>query len=89
MLSRWKAGSGSIISNQWTWNLEGVILMNSFAIIEVADGLTIIEIQPGERPEDVAISRGGVLVDAGPYATMEEVNDALANLEGEVEEETY
>jgi hypothetical protein len=28
--------------------------MICFAIIEVADGLTIVEVQPGQRPEDVA-----------------------------------
>ena len=61
--------------------------MISFAIIEVADGLTIVEVQPGQRPEDVAAGQDGVLVDAGPYATMEEANDALADLEGEDEEE--
>lgn len=63
--------------------------MVNFAIIELADGLTVVEVQPGARPEDVAISHGGVLVDAGPYATMEEANDALANLEAKDDEETY
>ncbi len=61
--------------------------MISFAIIEVADGLMVVEVQPGERPEDVAVGRGGVLVDPGPYATMEEANDALMELEGEDEDE--
>ena len=61
--------------------------MVSYAIIEVADGLTIVEVQPGQRPEDVAAEQDGVLVDPGPYATMEEANDALANLEGEGDEE--
>jgi hypothetical protein len=63
--------------------------MVSFAIIEVADGLTIVEVQPGQRPEEVATSHGGVLVDAGPYDTWEEANDALLNLEGEDEEDVY
>lgn len=63
--------------------------MVSYAIIEIADGLTIVEVQPGQRPEVAAESRGGVLVDPGPYATLEEANDALASLEGEDEEEVY
>lgn len=61
--------------------------MISFAIIEVADGLTIVEVLPGQSAEDAAVSHGGTLVDPGPYATMEEANDALVNLEGEDEEE--
>lgn len=63
--------------------------MISFAIVEVADGLTVVEVQPGEQPEDAAIRHGGVLVDPGPYATLEEANDALANLQGDDEEDVY
>ena len=33
--------------------------MVNFVIIELADGLTVVEVQPGERPEDAAISHGG------------------------------
>lgn len=61
--------------------------MVSFAIIEVDDGLTIAAMESDETPEDVAARSRGVVVDAGPYATYEEAADALAELEGEDEEE--
>ena len=61
--------------------------MVEFAIIELEDGLTVVELPPGQKAEDVAASRGGVLVDPGPYATFEEANDALVELQAEGEEE--
>lgn len=61
--------------------------MVEFAIIELADGLTVVELQPGQKPEDAAAIQGGVLVDPGPYASYEEANDALINLQAEDEEE--
>jgi hypothetical protein len=61
--------------------------MLQFAIIEVADGLTVVELQPGQKPEDAATAQGGMLVDPGPYATYEEANDALIELQAEGEDE--
>jgi hypothetical protein len=61
--------------------------MLSFAIIEVEDGLTIVEVQPDQNPEDVAIQHGGTLIDAGPYTTYEEANDALLDLQSDDEDE--
>jgi hypothetical protein len=61
--------------------------MVQFAIIELDDGLTIIELQPGQTPEDAAASQGGVLVDPGPYPTYEEADDALRDLQDEDGEE--
>lgn len=61
--------------------------MPSFAIIELEDGLTVVALEPGQEPEDAAASRGGVLVDPGPYVTYEDACDALAELEGEEQEE--
>jgi hypothetical protein len=61
--------------------------MVDFAIIEVDDGLTIIELEPGKNPEDAALKKGGTLVSPGPYSTYEEALDALADFEEEVEEE--
>jgi len=61
--------------------------MVQFAIIEVPDGLTIVEIRPGQKPEDAAASQGGVLVDPGPYLSYEEANDALIDLQAEDEDE--
>ena len=42
---------------------------------------TIIEVLPGQTPEDAALSAGGQLVDAGPYDSYDEANDALDQLE--------
>jgi hypothetical protein len=61
--------------------------MAQFAIIEVPDGLTIVELQPDQSPEDAAASQGGVLIDAGPYPSYEGANDALIELQAEDEEE--
>jgi hypothetical protein len=58
-----------------------------FAIIEIDDGLSIVELQPGQPPEEVAAKQHGILVDAGPFATYEDACDALTELEGEEEEE--
>jgi hypothetical protein len=60
--------------------------MLTFAIMEIEDGLTIIEVPPGEDPEQVAASQGGTLVDAGPFATYEDANDALLELEADDED---
>lgn len=60
--------------------------MVDFAIIELEDGLTVVELQPGQDPEDAAASSGGVLVDPGPYPSYEEAMDALADFE--IEDET-
>lgn len=57
--------------------------MISFAIAEVDDGLTIVQVPPGQGAEDAAIKEGGVLVDPGPYETYEQANDALEALERE------
>lgn len=61
----------------------------SFAIIEVADGLTVVEVQPGQSPEEVASLHDGMLIDAGPYPTYDEAQDALLNIPDEDEEEAY
>jgi len=61
--------------------------MTSFIIIELEDGLTAVEVPIGRRPEDVAVEQGGVLVDEGPFATIEEADDALDNLEQAEDEE--
>jgi hypothetical protein len=60
--------------------------MANFAIVEVDDGLTIVEVLAGESPEDAALREAGVLVDPGPYTTYDDASDALAELEGEDEE---
>jgi hypothetical protein len=59
--------------------------MVDFAIIEVDDGLTIVELHSGESPEQAAVREKGVLVDPGPFPTYEDACDALTDLEAEEE----
>jgi hypothetical protein len=61
--------------------------MVDFAIIELEDGLTVVELPSGQSPEVVALSHGGILVDPGPYPSFEDANDALIDLQYEDEEE--
>lgn len=61
--------------------------MLRFSIIEIEDGLTIVELQPDQSPEDAAVVHAGVLIDPGPYASYEDANDALVNLRAQDEEE--
>jgi hypothetical protein len=61
--------------------------MADFAIIELEDGLTVVELDDGQSPEDAAVSQGGTLVDPGPYPSYEEACDALVDLQYEDEEE--
>jgi hypothetical protein len=42
--------------------------------------LTVVAIPPDRSPEEVALSVGGVLVDAGPYASQEDAYDAISEL---------
>lgn len=58
-----------------------------FIIIELPDGLTAVELPTDQQSEDVAAAHGGVLIDAGPFATLEEANDAIDNLKADAEEE--
>ena len=60
--------------------------MLSFAVIEVDDGFTIVEVRDGQLAEDAAINEGGVLIDPGPYTTYEEACDALDLLEADEDE---
>ncbi|MGV3484399.1 MAG: hypothetical protein ACO1RT_08275 [Planctomycetaceae bacterium] len=55
--------------------------MVSFAVIEVDDGLTIVQVMPGQTAVDAAVKEGGILVDPGPYTTYEEASSALDRLE--------
>jgi len=61
--------------------------MSQFAIIEIDDGLTVVELQPGQKPDDIALRQGGTLVDAGPYSSYEDACDALIELEGDDEDD--
>jgi hypothetical protein len=61
--------------------------MVDFAIIELEDGLTVVELQPGQSAEDAAASRGGMLIDPGPFPSYEDACDALVDLQDDEEEE--
>jgi len=56
-------------------------IMLFFVIVELDDGFEIVEVLPGQSPEDAAAAEGGKLVDPGPYYSFEEANDALDQLE--------
>ena len=55
--------------------------MESYAIIELDDGYAVVQVAPGQSPEDAALSAGGTLVDPGPFNSYEEANDALDQFE--------
>lgn len=63
--------------------------MPNYCVIEVENGLTPVEIESGQKPEDAAVVHGGVLVDPGPYATPVEANDAITSLQLEEDDERY
>ena len=60
--------------------------MDYFAIMELEDGLTIVEVKPHQTPEDAALKEGGTLVDPGHYPSYDDALDALAELESEDED---
>jgi hypothetical protein len=60
--------------------------MTDFAIIELEDGLTVVELPRGQNPEDVALSQGGTLIDPGPYRSYDDACDALSDLQYEDEQ---
>ena len=63
--------------------------MVAFSIIETDDGLTVVDRQADETPEECAVRHGGVIIDAGPYPTYEEAYDALLALKmDEADDET-
>jgi hypothetical protein len=61
--------------------------MAQFIIVELEDGLIVVELLPGQTPEDAAVSQGGVVVDDGPYSTLEDAEDAMTDLQDDEQEE--
>jgi hypothetical protein len=57
-----------------------------YAIIELEDGLTVVELHPSESAGEAAASRGALLIDPGPYSSYEEACDALDDLQYDEEE---
>jgi hypothetical protein len=52
--------------------------MHNFVIVETADGLSIIELSPGQSPDDAASACNGMLVNEDVYTSYEDAQDALA-----------
>ncbi len=63
--------------------------MSYFAIVELDDGLTVVQVYTGQSPEEAAARDHGLLIDPGPYHTYEEACDAMAELESNNEESRY
>lgn len=57
--------------------------MTYFAIIEVDNGMTIVEYQPEDDLIAIAEAKGGTVIDPGPFRNYEEAYDELLNLEPE------
>jgi hypothetical protein len=63
--------------------------MPDFLILETDDGLTVVERLENETAEDSALRHGGMVIDPGPFATLEDAQDALLLLaEGEDDDDT-
>lgn len=58
----------------------------SYIVIELPDGLLPVELKADQLPEEVADAEGGILIDEGPFATIEEANDAIDNIKAEEDE---
>ena len=54
-----------------------------FSIIEVDEGLTVMEVSPHTSAEEAAASRGARLVDGGPYRSYEDAVDAMMEISDE------
>lgn len=61
--------------------------MTMYCIIETDDGWTIVDSRPDEKPTDTAERLEGVLIDAGPYSSYDDAQEALTALQYEAEDE--
>lgn len=52
-----------------------------YAIVELEDGLLVVEVPTGMTLEEVALQNRGVLADENVYDSYDEACDALAELE--------
>ena len=60
--------------------------MPQFIVIENEDGLLVDQIGPSETAEQVALAKGGVVVDPRPYASYDDAYDAMQQIPATVEE---
>jgi hypothetical protein len=58
----------------------------AFCIIENDDGMTVVEIPPGQLPAEFAAQIGSTLIDPGPYDEYADAEDALEGLQDELAE---
>ena len=66
--------------------------MTGYIIIETDDGMTVVEVLPGQDPNDVALSNNGNLADDQLYSNYQDAYDALIELsedEDNYEESAY
>ncbi len=63
-----------------TYCAKGNAAIKNFVIVEIADGLAIVELPPGQNPEDAAFGNNDFLVTEEIYTSQEEANDALAEI---------
>lgn len=61
--------------------------MTAYIIIELPDGLEPVELPENRTAAEIAAAEGGVLVDEGPFASLDEANDAIDNLKAELDDE--
>ena len=52
-----------------------------FFIAEVEDGYVVLELPANADPADVAREAGGTVADEGPFASYDDANDAVSELE--------
>lgn len=60
--------------------------MTEYIIIETDSGLTIVQQAAGDDPAKTATGSGGILSDAGPYASYAEVYEAMLSTPVNAEE---
>ncbi len=61
--------------------------MLSYEIVETDEGLAVAEVPTGTTAEEVALARGGILIDPGPYKSFEEAYDAMLALQEDEDED--
>jgi hypothetical protein len=53
--------------------------MSDYVIVEVADGHTVVELEPGQSAQEAALANHGILANDLIYPSFEDASDALAD----------
>ncbi len=61
--------------------------MVKYELVEIDEGLTVIEIPPGMSCEEAARQQSGLVIDPGPYTSYEDAYEALMALKLDEDEE--